>query len=113
MRIKEELKESGYFWLPSAPEKRIFGTLSVSNGEMIKLELFGVFGTLDKLEPVERIVGHVEKLGFVTLDDCYCRSSFVHSVDTSRTFDDISKSSIDVMRVFKGVAYRAGEIPQF
>ena len=49
MRIKAELKESGYFWLPSAPEKRIFGTLLVSDGEVIKLELFGVFGTLDKL----------------------------------------------------------------
>ena len=112
MRIKAELKESGYFWLPSAPEKRIFGTLLVSDGEVIKLELFGVFGTLDKLEPVERIVGHVEKLGFVTLDDCYCRG-VSSNVDTSRTFDDISKSSIDVMRVFKGVAYRAGEIPCF
>ena len=113
MRIKEELKESGYFWLPSAPDKRIPGTLSVSDGGVIKLELFGVFGTSGRdLDPIERIVGHVEKMGFVTLDDCYCRS-WSSNVDTSGTFDDISKSLIDVMRVFKGVAYREGEIPCF
>ena len=112
MRIKGELKGSGYFWLPSVPDKQIPGTLSISEGEVIKLELFGVFGTLDEPEPVERIVGHVRGMGFVTLDDCSCRR-MSSSVDTSRTFDDISKSSIEVMRVFKGVAYREGEMPRF
>lgn len=112
MRIKEELKESGYFWLPSVPDKRIPGILSVSAGRSIELELFGVFGTLDEPEPIERIVGHIENGGFVTLDDCYCRR-MSSSVDTSRTFDDISKSLVDVMRVFKGVAYREGEVPCF
>ncbi len=112
MRIKAELKESGYFWLPSAPDKQIFGTLSISDGGAIKLEIFGVFGTLDEPEPIERIVGHIEKMGFVTLDDCYCRS-MSSDVDTSRTFDDLSKSSIEVMKVFKGVAYREGEVPRF
>ena len=113
MRIKEELKESGYFWLPSDPDKQISGTLTISDGGVIKLELFGVFRTSGRgLDPIERIVGHVGEIGFVTLDDCYCRSRS-SSVDTSRTFDDISKLSIDVMRVFKGVAYREGEIPCF
>ncbi|MYK18710.1 hypothetical protein F4055_11175, partial [Candidatus Poribacteria bacterium] len=113
MRIKEELKDSGYFWLPSVPDERIFGTLSISDRGVIKLELFGVFGTFGRnTGPIERIVGHSEKMGFVTLDDCYCRS-MSSNVDISRTFDDISKSSIDVMRVFKGVAYREGEVPRF
>ena len=113
MRIKKEFKKSGYFWLPSAPDERIFGTLSISDGEVIKLELFGVFGTFGRdTGPIERIVGHIEEMGFVTLDDCYCRS-MSSNVDTSRTFDDISKSSIEVMRVFKGVAYREGEVPRF
>lgn len=112
MRTKEELKESGYFWLPSAPDTQIPGILSISDGDVIKLELFGVFGTLDEPESVERIVGHIQKGGFVTLDGCYCwRMS--SSVDTSRTFDDISKSLIDVTRVFKGIAYREGEVPRF
>lgn len=113
MRIKEELKESGYFWIPSAPDKRIPGILSISDGEIIKLELFGMFGTFnDNSRQIERIVGHVEKMGFVTLDDCYCKSTW-SSVDTSRTFDELVKSSIEVMKVFTGAAYRAGEIPRF
>ena len=113
MRIKEELKESGYFWLPSAPDKQVFGILSISDGGVVKLELFGMFGTFDaNSRQIERIVGHVEKMGFVTLDDCYCRSMSSH-VDTSRTFDDISKSLIEVTRVFIGVAYREGEVPSF
>ncbi len=112
MRIKEEFKKSGYFWLPSVPDKRIPGILSILDGGVIKLELFGVFGTLDEPEPIKRIVGHLEKGGFVTLDDCHCRR-MSSSVDTSRTFDDISRSYIDVMRVFKGVAYRESEIPHF
>lgn len=113
MRIKEELKEFGYFWLPSAPDKRIPGILSISGGNIFKLELFGMFGTFnDNSREIERIVGHVEKMGFVTLDDCYCKSMW-SSVDTSRTFDELIKSSIEVMKVFTGVAYRAGEIPRF
>ena len=113
MRIKEELKEFGYFWLPSAPDKQISGILSISDGGIVKLELFGMFGTFNNhSRQIERIVGHVEKMGFVTLDDCYCKSMW-SSVDTSRTFDELVKSSIEVMRVFTGVAYREGEIPHF
>lgn len=113
MKIKEEFKRYGYFWLPSLPDKQIPGTLSISDGGVINLELFGVFGTFDRaLKRIERIVGHIEKEGFVTLDDCYCRS-MSSSVDTSRTFDDISKSSIEVARVFTGVAYREDEVPRF
>ena len=112
MRIKEELEGWGDFWLPSTPDTRIPGILSISDGGIIKLNLFGVFGTLDEPEPIGRIVGHVRGMGFVTLDGCHCKR-MSSSVDTSRTFDDISKSSIDVMRVFKGVAYREGEVPRF
>lgn len=113
MRIKEELKESGYFWLPSIPDKRIPGILSILNGGEIKLELFGMFGTFnDDSRKIKRIVGHVEKMGFVTLDDCYYRTRSSR-VDTSRTFDSILKSSFDVTRAFTGVAYREGEIPCF
>ena len=39
MRIKEEFKRSGAFWLPSSPENQIHGTLSISDGGDVKLEL--------------------------------------------------------------------------
>lgn len=113
MRIKEEFKKYGYFWLPSVPDKRIPGILSISDGGSIELEVFGVFGEYgENSKLIERIVGHMQQEGFVTLDGCY-RKSLSYSSDTSRTFDDISKSSIDVTRVFSGVAYREGEIPCF
>ena len=113
MRIKEELKESGYFWLPSVPDQQIPGILSISDGGEIKLELFGMFGTFDdNSKQIERVVGHVEEMGFVTLDGCYYRTRSSR-IDTSRTFGSILKSSFDVTRVFTGVAYREGEIPCF
>ena len=113
MRIKEEFKEYGYFWLPSVPDKRIPGILSISDGGSIELEVFGVFGEYgENSKLIERIVRHIRQEGFITLDGCY-RKSLSYSPDKSRTFDDISKSSIDVTRVFSGVAYREGEIPCF
>ena len=43
MRIKEEIKRSGYFWLPSASEKKLPGTLTISDGGKIELEVVGLF----------------------------------------------------------------------
>ena len=43
MRIKKEFKKSGYFWLPSAPNKKFPGTLSISDGGIIDLEIIELF----------------------------------------------------------------------
>ena len=78
MRIKEENKRVGEFWLPSSPENQVSGILSISDGGNIKLELTKsldpsiqaqLAGThLDSLNP---ILGHVEKDGPVRIDECY------------------------------------------
>lgn len=76
MRIKEEIKRLGFFWLPSSPERKIPGTLSISDGGDIKLELTqpldasiqALFGYTDSLD---QILGHVEKDGPVVVDRCY------------------------------------------
>ena len=39
MRIKEEFKRTGYFWLHSAPNKKVPGTLTISDGGIINLEI--------------------------------------------------------------------------
>ena len=111
MRIKEEIKRLGYFWLPSAPDRVIAGILSISDGGNIELEAVGLFddGEIffsDELKPIGRIVGLVEKEGFVTLDDCYYKTGTV-------TFGGISKSLIHVGKVFIGVRYDEGESPVF
>lgn len=111
MRVKENLKRIGYFWLPSESDRKIPGILSISDGGIIELEIFGFFGK-DKRnpKPIKRIVGHIEKEGFITLDDCDYKSM---SSAMSRTFHEVIKSSISVTRVFIGAAYREDAIPCF
>lgn len=96
MRVKEKIKKSGYFWLPSVPEKKIAGTLNISDGGKIELEVAGLFDENIERGKFERIVGQIEKYGFITLDDCFW---------THQTIGDISKSSILVHKAFLGVAY--------
>ena len=113
MRIKEEFKRSGDFWLPSEPDRKVHGTLLISDGGTIELEVDGLFNDeieallRDRLEPIERIVGHIEKDGFVTLDDCYYKTQTI-SLGGGR-----SKSFIHVGRAFTGVGYDEGESPCF
>ena len=78
VRIKEEIKRSGTFWLPSSPERQVAGTLSISDGADVKLELpQSLYADIkaqvgythpDSLNP---ILGHVETDGYVMIDRCY------------------------------------------
>ena len=77
MRIKEEIKRSGDFWLPSFPENKVNGTLSISDGGDITLELTQSFDPSIKaqLSPthpdsLNPILGHVKKYGYVMIDRC-------------------------------------------
>ena len=104
MRIKEEFKRSGDFWLPSEPDRKERGELSISDGGAIELEVDGRFN----VEPeallrnrLERIVGNIKnndgKNEFVTLDRCYYKSP---------TTDGGSKPLIGVVgRVCTGEGY--------
>ena len=106
MRINQELTRLGHFWLPSAPERRIPGTLSIIDGGHIQLEASGRFNEYSP--SIERIVGEIEKEGFVTLDDCYYKKE-----GTVRVIGGPSKSFIHVTRAFIGVHYDEGERPVF
>ena len=79
MRIKEEFKKSGYFWLPSTPDKKAPGTLSISDGGHIELEVIEWSGDgvevsfnadlkpiIEEGKPIERIVGYIEEGKSVT-----------------------------------------------
>ncbi len=111
MRIKEEFKKSGYFWLPSAPDKKIPGTLIITDGGNIELEVVGLFDesieglnkALNGKDELERIVGHIEKHGLVTLEDCFYKNKNI-------SFGGISKSSVHVNKALLGVAYDDKEI---
>ncbi|HCH54551.1 MAG TPA: hypothetical protein DE109_13940 [Aeromonas sp.] len=106
MRVKEEYKKTGYFWLPEKEEQKIPGILTISDGGKIELEVVGLFGgrieSLNGNNELSRIIGHVEKDGFVTLDDCfYTQKNF--------SFGGISKSKILAHRVLSGAAWEKDE----
>lgn len=74
MRIKEDYKRSGYFWLPDREGKKLPGTLTVTDGGEIELEIVGLFHDgKEQFEnnDISRIVGEIEKDGLVTLEDCF------------------------------------------
>ena len=105
MRLKEEIKRSGYFWLPSASEKKIPGTLTISDGGKIELEVLGLFdetvgrqnGATNNRGVFERIVGQIEKPGLVTLDGCFYKNQRISS--------GISKALLHVSKALFGLAY--------
>lgn len=106
MRIEEEYKKTGYFWLPEKEDNKIPGILSIDDGGKIELEIVGHFDeglkSLSSDDNLSRIVGHVEKDGLVTLDDCfYTKKNF--------SFGGISKSKVVVNKVLSGAAWDKGE----
>lgn len=106
MRIKEEWKKSGYFWLPENEEIKIPGTLLILDGGEIELEVVGLFEesieALNGKDDLSRIIGHVEKDGLVTLEDCFY-------ITKNIAFGGISKSLVHVNKVISGVAYDKDE----
>jgi len=110
MRIEEEYKKTGYFWLPEKEENKIPGILSIDDGGRIELEIVGHFDesikALNGDDDLSRIIGHVEKDGLVTLDDCfYTKKNF--------SFGGISKSTILVNKVLSGAAWGKDEAVTF
>ena len=66
MRIKEDFKKSGYFWLPFAPDKKLPGTLSISDGGIIDLE---VVELLNIFYPSQLYSKDKPRIGFSKLFD--------------------------------------------
>lgn len=110
MRIEEEYKKSGYFWLPDNEGKKIPGTLTISDGGDIELEVVGLFDesikALNGEDDLSRIIGHVEKDGLITLENCFYRNKNI-------AFGGISKSLVCVNQVLSGFAYEKDEVVTF
>lgn len=106
MRIKDEYKKAGYFWLPDKQDKKIPGTITISDGGEVELEVVGLFDesieALNGKDDLSRIVGHVEKDGLVTLENCFYKKKNI-------SFGGIAKSLVHVNRVLSGVAYEKDE----
>jgi hypothetical protein len=106
MRIIDEYVKTGYFWIPEREEKKIPGILTIKNGGDIELEVVGLFDeSIESLNgdgQLDRIVGHVENDGLVTLDNCFYTKK-------NHSFGGISKSKLCVNKVLSGAAYDKNE----
>src|SRR5690606_6500129 len=102
--------KAGYFWLPQNEDGKIPGTLSISDGGKVELEVVGIFEesieTINESDDLSRIIGHVEKDGLVTLEGCFYRKKNI-------SFGGIAKSLLHVNKVISGVAYEKDEIVTF
>lgn len=108
MKIKEEIKKSGTFWLPSSPE-RVSGVLSVSNERGIELEVAkslvndpaSIASLFYNPDSLFQVIGHIQEYGFVILDGCQISTSGLNfnlsQIQTSQT--------IWANRVFTGFPY--------
>jgi hypothetical protein len=110
VRVADPQIRSGFFWLPSDPGKQLPGTLEISDEGRIDLKILGTAGEPSRLfsdhATIPRIVGLVEKGGFVTLDQCFF---------TARTFEGsgIAKGRIFAHQAFLGVLFSEGEPVRF
>lgn len=110
MRIKNPIDKAGYFWLPANPDKKLPGKLSILNGGKIELEIVGLFDEsiaglnklLNNVDELDRVIGHIEEYGYVTLDGC-------HYKNRNYAFGGISKSIIRSNQAIMRVAFDQDE----
>lgn len=103
MRIKEEFKKSGCFWLSSSPDRKVPGILSILDGGNIELETFGLLGEIIEHFNLGKILGDVEGEGRITLEDCFCKGGTSGS-------SGVDKPLICVNKVICGVWYSENNI---
>jgi len=101
MRLESEISRSGLFWI-AGEETKLSGILTVQDGGRIELELVGVFhedlgGFMDSPK-IPRILGEVEKDGYVTLDNCFY-------INRSISFGGVSKSRIFANFLYCGIHF--------
>ena len=124
METKEKFKKLGHFWLPSAPDKKVPGTLSISDAGHIVIEVIGEFGD-NRIKSLfnaqnegytERIVGYIETDreyiktdGRVTLDGCY----FIGPHSQIQDPYSLLKFAVFADKIFIHAEYGEDEIPRF
>ena len=89
MRLKQDYTKNGFFWLAENKLKKYYGKLKIIDGGIIELELVGdttdILFHFENENGLNRIVGHIESDGFVTLEKCFvCKTridnSGIHTV---------------------------------
>ena len=110
MRMNEELRKSGNFWLPASPTHTIPGTLVISDGGRVELEIVGTLEppeifieAINNNRQPERINGNIESFGHLTLLGCFYRNR------NPNISGQISKSRIQANKLVLGASYGENE----
>lgn len=110
----ENCKYPGFFWSPSEPDNKFSGTLEVFNGGKVELNIIGECTSEDSLMAsyiedhfIGRLVGHVESLGPVTLENCHYKSTFPSSMN------GVATRLIKIDYFLSGILYEADESIKF
>jgi hypothetical protein len=106
MRVHDTLVRSGYFWRAGKEDQKASGTLTISDGGKVSLEILGSFsgptGTLEDIHDetmmIGRVVGQIEKEGPVTLEHC-------HYLKRSFAFGGVTKSQVKATWAVVGVSF--------
>ena len=98
MRIDEQIRHTGEFWLPETPEDKYPGVLIISDGGEIELEITTNKPPLIKEDKIEvgRVVGLLEKAGVVTLEKAFFKQRNI-------AFGIPATSTLRVGKAFFGV----------
>lgn len=107
MRIRKEIKRLGYFWSSAEPDRKVPGTLSISDGGIVQLETFGQLQFMAPKNYLKQIVGVIEKGGTLTLRDCYEKETTVNLPS------GIVRSTILVCTAFIGTQFPDSDEPLF
>ena len=104
MRIAEPIEASGSFWLPSDEDNKFAGMLRISDSGYITVDIQGSPLPDTLRADVVRLLGEVESLGGVTLEDCRYESW---------SFSSLEKCTLSVRYALRGVHYEEGESATF
>jgi len=94
MKIEEPFSISGYFWLPSDEDNKLYGTLTVEDGGKIELEILGKFPNNSN---INIIVGKTERGHFV-LEKCFV---LTHNIQITNPV----KNRLLITTMYKNITY--------
>ena len=105
MRLSEPIEAAGSFWLPEEPDRKFSGVLRISESGRATLELQEQNRRYDFPKDNDvRFAGIVDKLGYITLEQCQNLSFSVGSLSIWRFY---------ARYVLVGVAYEVDDSPYF
>lgn len=113
MRITDPISESGYFWLPSTPDHKVPGRITISNGGKVEIETIGhLSNSASQLEQMlslntqgeERIHGHINQFGDITVDHC---------TYTKQILSTLGGTSLSAINAYLGALIPDGAPPLF